>query len=164
MLCEQKEKVRSAMSWNSFTIDRDDIDGFEKITFKGLNVTTGNQVLGLDEDDNLILNKAKSELEKDIVDALNVFINDGSFTSEASLLDEVVSSNNGSMLENLLCYKFLEIWFRQNAAHKDSKAYLSAVMYYRKYANDLPINMRRISSKFTKPRRAPRLKFQTIYE
>ncbi len=151
------------MSWSSFTITRDDVDAFEKQSFRDLSVTTGNTVLNIDEDDNLVLDKAKQELESDTVDKLRHLINDGTYASETALLDAIEAVDTRDLLKTLLTYKFLELWFKQDATHMDSKTMQDASTYYQKYVHYLQINLQRLAGALTSPKNVQRFKFRSTY-
>jgi len=63
----RKEKI---MAFSSLTLTRDDIDAFEGETFRDLNVTASGTTVGLSIRDTLVLDKAKSELQTDILEKL----------------------------------------------------------------------------------------------
>lgn len=152
------------MAWSDLTITRNNIDSFEKQTFSGLNVTTGNTVLNIDEKDNLVLDEALKQLESDVSDSMSYLVNDETFASEDDLLDAIYAADSKGLLKSLLTYKFLEIWFKQDATHVDSKTYKDAVYYYNKYTHYLPINLQRIAGRLSKPRRNMRYQFISQYD
>jgi len=151
------------MAWTDLTITRDDVDAFEKQTFRGLNVSTGNQVLGIDEDDNLVVDKSKEMLEADVVDKLQEYVNDGTYASETALLDAIEAADDGNLLKNLLTYKFLELWFYQSATHNDSKSMMSSRKYYNMYTHYLQINLRRIAGALSSPKQVRRYRMRSSF-
>lgn len=151
------------MAWSDLTLTRDDIDAFEKQSFKDLNVTTGNQVLGIDEDDNLVLDKAKQVLEADVVDQLQDLLNDSTYASETALLDAIQDADSRDLLTDLLTYKFLELWFYQDATHADSKSMGSAKKYYNMYVHYLRINLRRLAGALSSPKQVRRIQMKSTY-
>lgn len=151
------------MAWSDLTLTRSDIDAFEKQSFKDLNVTTGNTVLNIDEDDNLVLDKAKLELESDTVDRLKHLINDGTYANDTALLDAIEAVDTRELLKTVLTYKFLELWFYQDATHNESKAMSNASNYYRKYVDYLAINLQRLSGNLASPKSVGRYQFRSTY-
>lgn len=151
------------MAWNDLTLDRDSIDAFEKSTFNGLNITTGNTVLGIDEDDNLTLDKAKKMLEADVVDSMRQLVNDETFATDSAMLDGIIAVDTRELLEDLLTYKFLELWFYQDSTHEDSKSMYSAKKYYRMYSHYLPINLQRLAGELATVKKVNRYEMRSTF-
>ena len=151
------------MAWSDLTITRDNINAFEKQTFESLNVTSGNTELNIDEDDNLFIDKAKQQLEADVVDKMRDLINDSTYASETALLDAIQAVDTRGLLTDLLTYKFLEMWFKQDATHVDSKSYQDAVTYYKRYVHYLGINLRRLAGSLSSPKQVPRYRMRSSY-
>lgn len=127
------------MPFSSLTLTRDDIDAFEGETFRDLNVVAAGSTVGISSRDTLVLDKAKSELQTDILEKLGGYVTDGTYASETALLDALYTVDDEDLLVNLLVYKFLELWFQQDATNADSMAFMKAGNYYRKYVNYLQI-------------------------
>lgn len=151
------------MAFSDLTLTRDNIDALEELTFSGVNVTTGTTTLNLSQKDNLILAKATKLLKTDILEELREYINDDTYSTETALLDAIYTIDTEDLLVDLLSYKFLELWFAQDATHKDSFSYTKAVKYYSMYNQYLPANLRRLSGLLTKPKTKPRVRFSSIY-
>jgi len=151
------------MPYSSLTLTRDDIDAFEGETFRDLNVVASGSTLGISTRDTLVLDKAKSELQTDVLEKMNKYIVDGSYASETALLDALYDTDTEDLLVNVLVYKFLEIWFQQDATNTDSMAYEKARMYYRKYVHYLQINLQRLSGSLTVARTVPRYRMRSSY-
>jgi hypothetical protein len=151
------------MAWSDLTLTRDDIDAFEKQTFRDLNVTVGNTELRLDEKDNLMLSKSKQILESDVADKLQHLINDETFASETDLLDGIYGADTRGLLKDLLVYKFLEVWFFQDSTHADSKAMIAAQKYNNMYTHYLDINLRRLSGALSTPKASSHYVFRGTY-
>jgi hypothetical protein len=151
------------MAFSSLTLTRDDIDALEELTFSGVNITTGTTTLNLSQKDNLILDKAVKLLKTDILEELRDYINDETYANETALLDGIYAVDNEDLLIDLLSYKFLELWFSQDATHKDSFSYTKAIKYYGMYNQYLPANLRRLSGLLAKPKTKPRVRFSSIY-
>jgi hypothetical protein len=151
------------MAFSSLTLTRDDIDALEELTFKGVNVTGGTTTLNLSEKDNLILDKAIKLLKTDILEELRDYINDDTYVSETALLDAIYDIDSEDLLIDLLSYKFLELWFNQDATHQDSFSYLKAGTYYRYYNQYLQANLRRLSGLLVKPKSPKRVIFTSVY-
>ena len=103
------------MAFSDLTLTRNNIDALEELTFKGVNVTAGTTALNLSEKDNLILGKAIKLLKTDILDNLREYINDSTYATETALLDAIHAADSEELLVDLLSYKFLELWFSQDA-------------------------------------------------
>jgi hypothetical protein len=151
------------MAFSSLTLTRDNIDALEELTFRDVNVTTGTTTLNLSEKDNLILDKAIKMLKTDILEELREYINDDTYVSETALLDAIYSIDTEDLLVDLLTYKFLELWFSQDATHQDSFSYVKAGTYYRNYNQYLPANLRRLSGLLSSPKTKPRVRFMSLY-
>jgi hypothetical protein len=151
------------MAFSSLTLTRNDIDALEELTFKGVNVTGGTTTLNLSEKDNLILDKAIKLLKTDILEELRDYINDDTYVSETALLDAIYDIDSEDLLIDLLSYKFLELWFNQDATHQDSFSYLKAGTYYRYYNQYLQANLRRLSGLLVKPKSPKRVIFTSVY-
>ena len=151
------------MAFSSLTLTRDDIDAFEGETFRDLNVTASGTTVGLSTRDTLVLDKAKSELQTDILEKLGTYVTDGSYASETALLDALHDADSESLLVNILTYKFLELWFQQDATNVDSMAYQKAGNYYRKYVHYLQINLQRLAGSLSTPRTFPRFRMRSSY-
>jgi hypothetical protein len=151
------------MAFSSLTLTRDDIDALEELTFKGVNVTGGTTTLNLSEKDNLILDKAIKLLKTDILEQLREYINDETYSTEVSLLDAIYAIDTEDLLVDLLSYKFLEMWFAQDATHQDSFSFQKAGKYYQMYNQYLTANLRRLSGLLTKPKTTPRVRFMSLY-
>tara|TARA_B100001093_G_scaffold445817_1_gene449677 strand:+ start:31 stop:486 length:456 start_codon:yes stop_codon:yes gene_type:complete len=151
------------MAFSSLTLTRNNIDALEELTFKGINVTAGTTALNLSEKDNLILGKAIKLLKTDILDNLREYINDSTYATETALLDAIHGADSEELLVDLLTYKFLELWFAQDATHKDSYSFAKAGKYYQMYNQYLTANLRRLSGLLTKPKTTPRVRFMSLY-
>lgn len=151
------------MAFADLTITRNDVDAFEGQTFVDVNVTSGTTLVNISEKDNLVVDKAKRMLQTDILEELRHYINDATYATETVLLDAVDTADSEDMLKDLLTYKFLELWFSQDATHKDSYAYVKAGKYYRMYNQYLPAHLRRISGLLAKPKSVRRVQFQSMY-
>lgn len=151
------------MAFSDVTLTRNDIDALEEQTFKGVNVTTGTTTLNLSEKDNLILDKAKKMLQTDVAEQLRDYINDDTYATETALLDAIEAADSEDLLVDVLTYKFLELWFSQDATHKDSYSYAKAGKYYRMYNQYLPANLRRLSGLLATPKSTPRVRFRSVY-
>ena len=151
------------MAFSSLTLTRDDIDALEELTFKGVNVTGGTTTLNLSEKDNLILDKAVKLLKTDILEELREYINDDTYSTEVALLDAIYDIDTEDLLVDILSYKFLELWFAQDATHEDSFSFMKARKYYAMYNQYLPANLRRLSGLLAKPKTKPRVRFMSLY-
>lgn len=151
------------MAFSSLTLTRDDIDALEELTFKGVNVTGGTTALNLSEKDNLILDKAVKLLKTDILEELREYINDETYSTEVALLDAIYAIDTEDLLVDILSYKFLELWFAQDATHEDSFSFMKARKYYGMYNQYLPANLRRLSGLLAKPKTKPRVRFMSLY-
>ena len=151
------------MAFSDLTLTRNNIDALEELTFKGINVTTGSTTLNLSEKDNLILGKAIKMLKTDILENLREYINDTTYSTETALLDAIYAADSEELLVDLLTYKFLELWFSQDATSQDSFSYVKAGTYYRHYNCYLSSNLRRLSGLLAKPKTTPRVRFMSLY-
>jgi len=151
------------MAFSDLTLTRDNIDALEELTFSGVNVTTGTTTLNLSQKDNLILAKAIKLLKTDILEELREYINDDTYSTEVALLDAIHVIDTEDLLVDLLSYKFLELWFSQDATHKDSFSYTKAIKYYGMYNQYISANLRRLSGLLAKPKTKPRVRFSSIY-
>ena len=151
------------MAFSDLTLTRNNIDALEELTFKGVNVTTGTTVLNLSEKDNLILGKAIKLLKTDILENLREYINDSTYATETALLDAIYAADSEELLVDLLSYKFLELWFAQDATHRDSYSFTKAGKYYNMYNQYLTANLRRLSGLLAKPKTTPRVRFMSMY-
>ena len=151
------------MAFSSLTLTRNNIDALEELTFKGINVTSGTTTLNLSEKDNLILAKAIKLLKTDILDNLREFINDTTYSTETALLDAIHAVDSEELLVDLLTFKFLELWFAQDATHRDSYSYEKARKYYAMYNQYLTANLRRLSGLLSTPKTTPRVRFMRLY-
>tara|TARA_R100000406_G_scaffold96035_1_gene92271 strand:- start:943 stop:1398 length:456 start_codon:yes stop_codon:yes gene_type:complete len=151
------------MAFSSLTLTRNNIDALEELTFKGINVTSGTTTLNLSEKDNLILAKAIKLLKTDILDNLREFINDTTYSTETALLDAIHAVDSEELLVDLLSFKFLELWFAQDATHRDSYSYEKARKYYAMYNQYLTANLRRLSGLLSTPKTTPRVRFMSLY-
>lgn len=151
------------MAFSDLTLTRDDIDALEELTFRDVNVTTGTTTLNLSEKDNLILDKANKLLKTDILEELREYINDATYSTETALLDAIYAIDTEDLLVDLLSYKFLELWFAQDATHRDSFSFQKAGKYYNMYNQYLPANLRRLSGLLATPKTKPRVRFMSIY-
>lgn len=151
------------MAFSNLTLTRNNIDALEELTFKGVNVTSGTTTLNLSEKDNLILGKALKMLKTDILENLREYINDTTYSTETALLDAIHAADSEELLVDLLSYKFLELWFAQDATHKDSYSFSKAGKYYQFYNQYLTANLRRLSGLLSKPKTTPRVRFMSLY-
>jgi hypothetical protein len=151
------------MAFSDLTLTRNNIDALEELTFKGVNVTAGTTVLNLSEKDNLILGKAIKLLKTDILENLREYINDSTYATETALLDAIYAADSEELLVDLLSYKFLELWFSQDATHKESYSFQKAGKYYAMYNQYLTGNLRRLSGLLAKPKTTPRVRFMSLY-
>lgn len=151
------------MPFSALTITRDDINAFEGETFRDLNVTGVGTTLNLSLRDTIILDKAKGELQTDILERLHKLIEDEVYATENELLDAIYDVDTESLLKNVLTYKFLEIWFQQDATNVNSFGYEKFKFYYRKYVHYLSINLRRLAGSLSTPRTVPRYRMRSIY-
>ena len=151
------------MAFSDLTLTRDDIDALEELTFRDVNVTTGTTTLNLSEKDNLILDKANKLLKTDILEELREYINDATYSTETALLDAIYAIDTEDLLVDILSYKFLELWFSQDATSQESFSYVKAGTYYRYYNQYLPANLRRLSGLLSSPKTKPRVRFMSLY-
>ena len=151
------------MAFSDLTLTRNDIDALEELTFKGVNVTTGTTTLNLSEKDNLILAKGIKLLKTDILEELREYINDATYSTETALLDAIYGIDTEDLLVDLLSYKFLELWFSQDATHRESFSFQKAGKYYAMYNQYLPANLRRLSGLLATPKTKPRVRFMSLY-
>lgn len=151
------------MAFSDLTLTRNDIDAFEGETFRDLNVTGAGTTLNISLKDTLVLNKAKDELKTDILERLHKYIADGTYASETALLDALYDADQESLLVNLLIYKFLELWFQQDAVSIQSMGYEKTRSYYAKYVHYLRINLQRLAGKLATPRAVPRFRMRSAY-
>jgi hypothetical protein len=151
------------MAFSDLTLTRDNIDALEELTFRDVNVTTGTTTLNLSEKDNLILAKSIKLLKTDILEQLREYINDTTYATETALLDAVYAVDAEDLLIDLLTYKFLELWFAQDATHEESYSYTKAGRYYQMYNQYLTANLRRLSGLLSKPKTTPRVRFMSHY-
>ena len=151
------------MAFSNLTLTRNNIDALEELTFKGINVTTGSTTLNLSEKDNLILGKAIKLLKTDILENLREYINDTTYSTETALLDAIHAADSEELLVDLLTYKFLELWFAQDATHRDSYSYEKARKYYGMYNQYLTANLRRLSGLLSTPKTTPRVRVMSVY-
>jgi len=151
------------MAFSDLTLTRNNIDALEELTFKGVNVTAGTTALNLSEKDNLILGKAIKLLKTDILENLREYINDSTYATETALLDAIYAADSEELLVDVLSYKFLELWFAQDATHQDSFSFTKAGKYYQMYNQYLTANLRRLSGLLTKPKTTPRVRFMSLY-
>tara|TARA_R100001463_G_C3388627_1_gene206562 strand:- start:48 stop:503 length:456 start_codon:yes stop_codon:yes gene_type:complete len=151
------------MAFSDLTLTRNNIDALEELTFKGVNVTAGTTALNLSEKDNLILGKAIKLLKTDILENLREYINDSTYATETALLDAIYAADSEELLVDLLSYKFLELWFAQDATHRDSYSFTKAGKYYNMYNQYLTANLRRLSGLLAKPKTTPRVRFMSMY-
>ena len=150
------------MAFNDLTLTRDNIDALEELTFKGVNVG-GTSVLNLSEKDNLILAKSIKLLKTDILDNLREYLNDSTYATETALLNAIYAADSEELLIDLLSFKFLELWFAQDATHRDSYSFEKARKYYAMYNQYLTANLRRLSGLLSKPKTTPRVRFMSLY-
>jgi len=138
------------MPWADLTITRDDIDSQEGATFKGYSAPTD---LGIDDNDGLVLQTAKSELEDDIIRTMD----DENFT-ESELLDALFEADDRKLLTRMLTYRFLYKWFNQDASKEDSLTWQKSREYAGLYYRTLNSGLAGLSSKISKPRNIPRFR------
>ena len=151
------------MPFSSLTLTRNDIDAFEGETFRDLNVVGGGTTLGISTRDTLVLSKAKSEMQTDILETMNKYIVNGTYANETALLDAIYDVDDENLLKNVLTYKFFELWFQQDATHQDSMAFDKARRYYEKYVHYLKINLQRLAGSLPVPRQVPRMRMRSSY-
>lgn len=151
------------MPFSALTLTRSDIDAFEGETFRDVNVTGSGTTLNISLRDTLVLDKAKSELQTDILEKMNKYVVDGSYATETALLDALYDADSESLLVNLLTYKFLELWFQQDATNMDGFAFDKAGRYNAKYLHYLQINLQRLGGKLTTVRMVPRYRMRSSY-
>jgi len=151
------------MAFSSLTLTRDDIDAFEGETFRDLNVTDESSTLGLSSRDTLIIDRAKSELQTDILEKLHTYIADETYASETALLDALETVDDEDLLQNLLTYKFFELWFQQDATNMEGMAFAKFRFYYNKYVHYLQINLQRLAGSLDTPKRVPRFRMRSSY-
>lgn len=151
------------MAFSNLTLTRDDIDAFEGETFRDVNVVSVGSTLGLSSRDTLVLDKAKLELQTDILERMQKYISDETYPTETALLDAIHDKDDEELLKNVLVYKFLELWFQQDATNQDSLAFAKATMYYRKYSQYVQINVRRLAGLLSTPREMPRYRMRSAY-
>lgn len=151
------------MAFSSLTLTRDDIDAFEGETFRDLNVTDESSTLGLSSRDTLVLSKAKSELQTDILEKLHTYISDETYANETALLDAIESADSEDLLKNVLAYKFFELWFQQDATNMEGMAFSKARTYYGKYVHYLQINLQRLAGSLSTPKSVPRFRMRSSY-
>jgi len=150
------------MPFSSLTLTRDDIDAFEDMTFKNVNVG-GSSTLGLSENDTLMLARSKTMLQTDIAEELREYVNDETYANETALLDAIYNADSENLLSDLLTYKFLELWFAQDATHTDSYSYVKAGKYHRMYVQYLRSNLRRLSGLLATPKTLNRVRWISAY-
>lgn len=148
------------MPYSALTITRDDIDGYEGVTFDDYNSAT---TLKMGDRDSFVLDKAKKELKADILDNTGQFWRDGDYANETALLDALYDADSEGQLKDLLTLKFLSLWFFQDAQSEEALSYSKARSYHHKYVRYLSINLGRITSNLATPRSAPRYRFQSAY-
>ena len=151
------------MAFSSLTLTRDDIDAFEGETFRDLNVTDESSTLGLSSRDTLIIDRAKSELQTDILEKLHTYIADETYANETALLDALEAVDDEDLLQNLLAYKFFELWFQQDATNMEGMAFAKFRFYYNKYVHYLQINLQRLAGSLATPKRVPRFRIRSSY-
>lgn len=151
------------MPFSSLTLTRNDIDAFEGETFRDVNVTASGTTLGISVRDTLVLDKAKSELQTDILEKMNKFVVDETYATETALLDAIYDADDENLLTNVLTYKFLELWFQQDATNTDGFAYEKAGRYNAKYLHYLHINLQRLGSRLTTVKILPRYRMRSSY-
>lgn len=151
------------MPYSALTVTRDDINAFEGQTFSNINVTGSGTSLNLSLTDTLVLTKAKEELQSDVMDAAGHYYYDGSYASMTDLLDAVYAADDNNLLKNLLCYKFLELWFVQDASSEQTFAWQKFQLYHAKYVMRLASNMRIILSNLPTKRSAPIFRLDTVW-
>ena len=151
------------MAFSDLTLTRNNIDALEELTFKGINITSGTTTLNLSEKDNLILAKAIKLLKTDILENLREYINDTTYSTETALLNAIHAADSEELLVDLLTFKFLELWFAQDATHQDSYSYEKARKYYGMYNQYLTANLRRLSGLLSTPKTTPRVRFMSLY-
>lgn len=149
------------MAFSDLTLTRDDIDALEGETFRDLNVA--NTTLGLSTNDDLVLARAKTELEVDILEMMNKYVEDGTYASETALLDALYDVDDQGLLVHTLSYKFLELWFQQDATNIDGMAFNKAGRYYHKYTNYVKTNVKRLAGRMAVPKHVPRLRMRSSY-
>ena len=151
------------MAFSSLTLTRNNIDAFEGETFRDLNVTDESSTLGLSSRDTLIIDRAKSELQTDILEKLHTYIADETYANETALLDAIEAVDDEDLLQNLLTYKFFELWFQQDATNMEGMAFAKFRFYYNKYVHYLQINLQRLAGSLDTPKRVPRFRMRSSY-
>lgn len=151
------------MPFSALTLTRNDIDAFEGETFRDLNVVASGSTVGISEFDTLVLDKAKIELQTDVLEKMNRYLADGTYATETALLDALYDNDDEQLFKNLLVYKFLELWFYQDATNQESMAYEKARRYYGRYVHYLQINLQRLGGTLTTPRAVPRYRMRSSY-
>ena len=138
------------MAWSDLTIARDNLDAYEGATFNDYDAPT---LLGIADNDSLVLSEAKSELEDDIIDRMGT----PDYTNN-ELLDALYDADDRGLLERMLTYRFLRNWFFQDAAREDSMAYRKAIEYHSSYYRVLNGALASLAPQISKPRNTPRFK------
>lgn len=148
------------MPYSALTISRNDIDGYEGITFDAY---SGADTLSIGDTNDNTLDKAKKELKSDIIDRTGQYWRNGDYDTETALLDALFDTDDEGLLKELLALKFLSLWFFQDAQNDESLSYSKAKTYHHKYVRYLDINLGRILSDLSTPRTAPRYKMNHGY-
>jgi len=151
------------MAFSNLTLTRNNIDAFEGETFRDLNITDASSTLGLSSRDTLIIDRAKSELQTDILEKLHKYIADETYANETALLDAIEGVDDEDLLQNLLTYKFFELWFQQDATNMEGMAFAKFRFYYNKYVHYLQINLQRLAGSLPQPKSAPRFRMRSSY-
>ena len=79
------------------------------------------------------------------------------------MLNAIHAADSEELLVDLLTFKFLELWFAQDATHQDSYSYEKARKYYGMYNQYLTANLRRLSGLLSTPKTTPRVRFMSLY-
>lgn len=145
------------MAWTDLTITRSNINAYAGEDLKNISAG-GNLDLGANAD--LTLARAKALLKSDVTDHFRYLITEEEeYTTVTALLDAIYAANTDNFLEDLLVFKFLELWFYQDAEHEQSKTFLSFKKYRADYTNYLKQHLDTIGSSLSRPSVGRRYRF-----
>ena len=138
------------MAFSSVTITRSDIDSAEGST---LQYHSSGTTLGLSEHDDDVLSNAKNELELDLSEKAQHLVNDEVYANATAALDALADVDDNNMLKQLLLYKFLELFFNDDASTPESGQAQKARQYEGKYFHYLDRTVDHLMSKLDPPQR-----------
>ena len=149
------------MPYTDLTITRSDIDAYEGVTFANYNETS--TTLKIDVNDAQVLAAAQRELKTDLIDKCRHLYENGTYASEEAVLDDLYANDADKQLEQLLTFKFLELWFKQDSDSKDSLSWDNFQIYHSKYTYFKDIAVRRLMAKLSTPVSSPRIIMRSIW-